>query len=123
MFTSVAHAMTGGAGGAGGAGGGFGALVPLVLMFVIFYFLLIRPQQKKAKAHRELLSQLKKGDRVITSGGLYGTITGVKDGVLTIEIAPKIRVKVSQGHVSGLAGGGPSQTPATTEESSDDEKK
>jgi preprotein translocase subunit YajC len=98
----LAYAMGGGTGGGDGQGGGFGAFIPLILMFAIFYFLLIRPQQKKAKQHRELLSALKEGDKVVSSGGLHGTITGIKDDVVTMEIAPKIRVKVSRGSVAGI---------------------
>ena len=64
-------------------------------------FLLIRPQQKKAKQHREMLSGLKKGDRVVSSGGLHGVITGLTDDLVTMEIAPKIRVKVSRSSISG----------------------
>ena len=101
----LAYAMGGGgAGGAGGQGGSFGAFVPLILMFAIFYFLLIRPQQKKAKQHRELLGALKKGDRVVSSGGLHGVVTGLADDIVTMEIAPKIRVKVSRNAISGVAG-------------------
>lgn len=100
-MTSLAYAM--GQGGAAGAGaGGFSSFVPLILMFVIFYFLLIRPQQKKAKEHREMLGGLKKGDRIVTSGGLHGRITGLDDVTLTVEIADKVRVKVSRGSVSGM---------------------
>ncbi|MFH1951273.1 MAG: preprotein translocase subunit YajC [Pseudomonadota bacterium] len=100
----LAYAMGGfGTGGSGGEGGGFGAFVPLILMFAIFYFLLIRPQQKKAKAHKQLLASIKKGDRVISSGGLHGVITGLADDVVTMEIAPKVRVKVSRGSISGVA--------------------
>ncbi len=98
----VAYAMGGLGGGGGEGGGGFGAFVPLILMFGIFYFLLIRPQQKKAKAHKLLLSSLKKGDRVVSSGGLHGVVTGITDDVITMEIAPKVRVKVSRGSVSGV---------------------
>jgi preprotein translocase subunit YajC len=98
----LAYAMGGGTGGSGGQGGGFGAFIPLILMFAIFYFLLIRPQQKKAKQHRELLAALKEGDKVVSSGGLHGTITGIKEDVVTMEIAPKIRVKVSRGSISGI---------------------
>ncbi|MBW1769954.1 MAG: preprotein translocase subunit YajC [Deltaproteobacteria bacterium] len=97
----IAYAM-GTGGGASGQGGGFGAMVPLILMFAIFYFLLIRPQQKKQKAHRQLLGDLKKGDRVITSGGLYGRITGLTDTVVTLEISEKVRVKVGRGNIAGL---------------------
>lgn len=101
----LAYAMGGaGKGGTGGEGGGFGAFIPLILMFAIFYFLLIRPQQKKAKAHKQLLASIKKGDRVVSSGGLYGIVTGLTDDVVTMEIAPKVRVKVSRGSISGVAG-------------------
>jgi preprotein translocase subunit YajC len=100
-WVGVAQAM--GIGGEQGAqGGGWGALVPLILMFVIFYFLLIRPQQKKQKQHRELLSNLKKGDVVMTSGGLHGKVTGLTDAAITLEIAERVRVKVSRGYIAGL---------------------
>lgn len=97
----LAHAMTGGTGGTGG-GGSFGAFVPLILMFAIFYFLLIRPQQKKAKMHKQMLASVKKGDKVVSSGGLHGVITGITDDVVTMEIAPKVRVKVSRGSIAGV---------------------
>ena len=95
----LAYAM--GTGGEGGQGSGFSAFIPLILMFGIFYFLLIRPQQRKAKQQREMISSLKKGDKVVSSGGLHGVITGLTDDVVTLEIAPKIRVKVSRGSVAG----------------------
>ncbi len=97
----IAYAM--GQGGASGQGaGGFSAFIPLILMFVIFYFLLIRPQQKKTKAHREMINNLKKGDRVITGGGIHGRITGLSDTTLTVEIADKVRVKVARGNIAAL---------------------
>ena len=100
----LVYAMgTGGAGG-GGQGGGLGAFIPLILMFAIFYFLLIRPQQKKAKQHKAMLLAIKKGDRVVSSGGLHGVITGITDDVVTMEIAPKVRVKVSRGSIAGVLG-------------------
>ena len=106
MF-NVAYAM--GQGGGEGGAGGFAAFLPLILMFVIFYFLLIRPQQKKQKQHRELLSNLKKGDQVVTSGGLYGKITGITDTVVTLEIADRVRVKVARSFISGVTS--QSETP------------
>ena len=102
----LAYAMGGSGGWAGGQGGGLGAFLPLILMFAIFYFLLIRPQQKKAKQHKLLLAALKKGDRVVSSGGLHGVVTGLTDDVVTMEVAPKVRVKVSRGSISGVAGKG-----------------
>jgi preprotein translocase subunit YajC len=82
-----------------GADGGMALIMqiaPLLLIFGVFYFLLIRPQQKKAKEHRELLGKLKRGDRVLTAGGIFGKITTVKEGVdeIEIEIAPNVRVSV-----------------------------
>jgi len=64
-----------------------GQFLPLILIFFVFYFLLIRPQQKKAKEHQAYLANLKRGDRVITGGGIYGQITGLTDNVVTLEIA------------------------------------
>ena len=74
--------------------------VPLILIFVVFYFLLIRPQQKKAKQHREMLQALKKGDEVITAGGICGKIVGSTDDFLTLEIADNIKVKVARTFIS-----------------------
>jgi preprotein translocase subunit YajC len=97
----IAYALSPGGGGEGGAGG-FTGFIPLILMFVIFYFLLIRPQQKRSKEHRQMVANLKKGDRIITSGGIHGRITGMDDVTLTVEIADKVRVKVARGNVSAL---------------------
>jgi preprotein translocase subunit YajC len=93
-----------GQGGTGQGGAGFGGFIPLILMFVIFYFLLIRPQQKKTKEHRQMIAELKKGDRIITSGGIHGRITGLDDLTLTVEIADKVRVKVARSNVGGKIG-------------------
>ena len=76
--------------------------LPIILIFVIFYFLLIRPQQKQRKEHQNLLSNLKVGDNVLTTGGIYGRITGIKDDKLTVEISDKVRVKVSRGHIAAV---------------------
>ena len=98
---SVAYAM--GANPAGGQGGSqYMSIVMLVAIVGIFYFLMIRPQQKRAKEHKNFLESLKKGDKVITSGGLYGTITGITDDAITIEIAEKVRVKVEKGTVATM---------------------
>ena len=84
-----------------GAAGGFASFIPLILIFVVFYFLLIRPQQKQAKRHQTYLSELKKGNKVITKGGIYGEITGLTDNVLTLEIADNIRIKVTRDAIAG----------------------
>ena len=78
-------------------------MAPMVLMVVIFYFLLIRPQQKKAKEHRSFLDNLKRGDKVMTSGGLCGEIVAINDQILTIEIADKVRVEVGRPYIAGFA--------------------
>ncbi len=105
----VAYAMAPPSGG-GGAENSLIAFLPMILIFGVFYFLMIRPQQKKAKEHKALLDNLKKGDAVITQGGLYGKVTSVSDAFLILEIADKVRVKVSRGHIAGLAPSGPEQT-------------
>jgi preprotein translocase subunit YajC len=86
----------------GGQSGGFDftAILPLIIMFVIFYFLLIRPQQKKAKEHKSLIQALKKGDEVITNGGLLAKVTDVGDNYLTCEIAEKVEIKLQSHAVS-----------------------
>jgi len=99
--TAYAMGQVGGAGGQA-AGGGFGAFIPIILMFVIFYFLLIRPQQKKAKEHQQMITNLKKGDRVITSGGIHGQITSLDENTITLEIAEKVRIKVTRSTIAGL---------------------
>jgi preprotein translocase subunit YajC len=76
-------------------------MIPLILMFVVFYFLLIRPQQKRAKEHQNMLANLQRGDRIVTNGGLVGSITGLTEKMVTIEIAEKIRVRVLRSHIAG----------------------
>ncbi len=96
MAVSPAFAQDG-----GGGLGGIEPLIPLVLIFVVFYFLLIRPQQKKAKAHREMIAELRRGDRIVTSGGLVGQIHRVlNDGELLVEIAEGVRVRVMRAMVA-----------------------
>lgn len=70
------------------------SFLPLIILFVIFYFLLIRPQQKKAKEHKQMVEALKKGDEVVTQGGIVGKVTEVSDGFLTCEIANNVEVKL-----------------------------
>lgn len=81
----------------------FLSVLPLVLIFAVMYFLVIRPQNKKAKVHQEMLTTLKKGDRVITTGGLIGTITKVLDQEIILQIADKVEVHVSRAMISNLA--------------------
>ena len=105
-FEGVAHAMA--PGGGTGDGGPMSAIVqfaPLVLIFGIFWFLVIRPQQKKAKAHREMLSALKRGDEVYTDSGIRGTIQRIGEETISLEIAPKVVIRVQRGRVSDIAKG------------------
>ncbi|EME70785.1 preprotein translocase subunit YajC [Paramagnetospirillum caucaseum] len=92
MFVSPAYAQ------AAAGGGSMGALeqfLPLILIFVVFYFLLIRPQQKKMKQHKEMLGQLRRGDRVVTAGGIIGTVNKMlNDAEVSVEIAEGVRVRV-----------------------------
>ena len=90
------------AGGDGGPGGMLATFVPLILIFVVFWFLLIRPQQKKAKEHRAMVGALSKGDEVVTNGGLLGRITGVGDAFLTVEVAEGMEVRVQRSAVASL---------------------
>jgi preprotein translocase subunit YajC len=102
----LAYAMgSQGTGGTGGGGlGGFN-IIFLVLFAAIFYFLIFRPQQTKAKQHKAFMANLKKGDTIVTSGGLYGKITGITDDAITIEIAEKVRIKVARSAVVDYAKG------------------
>ena len=98
---STAFAM-GASGGATGQAGGLAGFLPIIILFAIFYFLLIRPQQKKAKDHRDMIGNLKKGTRIITSGGIYGTIISIDDTTIGLEIAEKVKIKISRGNVAAL---------------------
>ena len=98
-----AHAAAQGAAGAPEASPMWSFVVPMIFMVVIFYFLLIRPQQRKAKEHKALLENLKKGDRVITNGGLIGTIINIEDPLVIIEVSDKVRVEVARPYIAGFA--------------------
>lgn len=96
MFISEAWAQ-----GAGGGGDMFTSFLPLILIFAVFYFLLIRPQQKKMKAHTQMINSLHRGDKIITGGGLYGSVTKVlNDAEVMVEIAEGVRVRVARGTIS-----------------------
>ena len=83
-------------------GGDLMAFLPMILIFVVFYFLLIRPQQKKAKEHRGMLAALQKGDEVVTAGGLIGKVGKLGDQYATIELAPSVEVTVQRSSISQL---------------------
>ncbi|MBP6095668.1 MAG: preprotein translocase subunit YajC [Methyloversatilis sp.] len=93
MFISPAYAQ---AAGAADPTGGLMGLLPIILMFVVLWFLMIRPQMKRAKEHKALIEALAKGDEVVTQGGMAGRITKVGDSFLTIELAPNVEVAVQR---------------------------
>ncbi|MFA7404025.1 MAG: preprotein translocase subunit YajC [Pelobacteraceae bacterium] len=104
MF-GLAFAMGGAPGGAAGGAGGMAAfqqIIPLVFMFAIFYFLLIRPQQKKAKEHKALLESMKKGDNVITAGGVHGKVTAVENDLVTLEVANNVNIKITKSYIAAI---------------------
>ena len=107
MFSDMVYAMTApptGGGGSQGAAGLFSSFLPLIIIFAIFYFLLIRPQSKKAKEHKAVLANLKRGDKVITTGGIHGLIEDIGGGVVTLKIGIKddVRIKVDRNFIAGL---------------------
>lgn len=109
-MTGIAYAA-GGTAPQGGVGG-LASFIPIILIFVVFYFLLIRPQQKKARQQQEFLNSLKKGQEVVTNGGIHGRITGLTDTVVTLEIADGLRVKVNRSSIMMSAAEAKKQTDA-----------
>jgi preprotein translocase subunit YajC len=100
MSLFIADAMA--ASGQAASEPGFGSLIPLVLIFVIFYFLLLRPQMKRAKEHKKMTESLAKGDEIVTSGGLLGRVTKLDESFITLEVAEGISVKVQRNAVGSL---------------------
>jgi len=101
MMASMAWAQAGG-GAAPEGPATLLSLVPFLLIFVIFYFLLIRPQQQKQKQQREMMNALKKGDKVITSSGIWGTITNLDKETVTVQIADNTKVKIQRENIGRL---------------------
>ncbi len=90
--------------GQGDAGGGFmQSIVLFGLIFLIFYFMIIRPQQKRQKERQKMLDALKKGDKVVTSGGIHGTIVGIEEKTALVQIADSVKVKIDRGSISAVA--------------------
>ena len=81
---------------------GWAGLIPLAMMLGVFYFLLIAPMRRRQKQQREMIGALQTGDRVVTSGGIYGTIVGIKEDRLTLRIADQVKIEVAKASVSGL---------------------
>lgn len=106
-FAGVSYAMApppGGADGGQGPAAMFQSFLPLILIFAIFYFLLIRPQSKKAKEHKQVLENLKKGDKIMTNGGIYGVIEDIDADAVTLKvgIGGDVKIKVNRSYVAGL---------------------
>jgi len=103
FMDSIAWAQATGGGGAGAGGqgpGGLLSLLPFVMIVVIFYFLLIRPQQKKQKEQKALVDALKKGDKVVTSSGIWGTVTNLGKDVITLQIADNTKIKIQRDNIA-----------------------
>ena len=103
---------------AAGQQNAFTAFLPLLLIFVVFYFLLIRPQQKKLKEHRSMLTALRRGDRIVTNGGIIGLVTKVEERELIVEIADGVRVHVARDMVASVV----SKTEPVAEKADGDKK-
>ena len=110
-----------------GADSGSGSLLallpPMIMMFLIFYFILIRPQQKKQKQHREMLEALRRGDRIVTAGGIVGTITKANETDLTVEIAKEVKVRVMRAMISDVLAKTEARDAESEEDDEDDEDK
>ncbi len=106
MFPDIVYAMApspqGTEGAEPGAGSMFSSFLPLILIFVIFYFLLIRPQSKRAKEHKNMLENLKKGDKIITTGGIHGVIESIDGNTLNIKIAENVKIKASRSGIASI---------------------
>jgi preprotein translocase subunit YajC len=102
MFESPAYAQAAGGAASGSSAAFFIQMVPLVAIFVIFWFLLIRPQQRRMKEHQAKIGAVKKGDQVVTGGGLVGKVVKVEDQHVEIELAPQVRVRAVKGTLSDV---------------------
>lgn len=96
--------MTGPAGQQNPQSGGLEMFLPMIVIIAIFYFLLIRPQMKKQKEHQKMVDDLKRGDRIITTGGVYGTIVGIDDKTIQLKIADKVKIQIMRSAIHGKAG-------------------
>ena len=105
--------MQGAAGGDQPAGSFISLLVPMALIFVIFYFLLIRPANKKQKTLQAMIENLKSGDKVITTGGILGVVSGISDEVIHLRIAPNVKIEVARNAIAALQKDGPEKEQAS----------
>ena len=125
MWVEWAYAFGAAPGGGGGeAGGGITSLLlPFAMVFAIIYFLMIRPQQKKQADHRRLLESMVPGDQVVTSGGIFGTVSKIREEKVWLEIAENVRIRVQKSNISALVGrGGAAKSREVEEKSSSQEE-
>jgi len=118
-MSGIAWAQGMGAGGAAGPSP-FVNLLPIALMFVILYFLMIRPQQKRAREHDTMVQNLKRGDDIVTSGGIHGRVQALADKILTVEVAPNVRIRLDRDQVATVVRGA---RPEDREKSKDNKEK
>ncbi len=105
MFTflvDAAHAMGGPPADGGGGGSAILGMLPFILMFLVLYLLILRPQIKKQKSHQKMVDELKKGDQVVTSGGIHGVVVNLKDDIVVLKIAENVKVDLSRAAVSSV---------------------
>ena len=102
MFYDIAYAMGPSPQGGGQGLGALGSLIPLVIIFVIFYFLLIKPQQKRVKDQKKMIENLKKGDKIVTSGGIYGVVEAVNNNTVSVKVAENVKIKLGKSYVAVL---------------------
>jgi len=102
MSFFISEAMAAAPEAAAGQPGGLASFLPLIILFAVFYFLLIRPQSKRAKEHKNMVANLAKGDEVVTNGGILGTITDLDDNYATLKIADNVEIKVQRPSISTL---------------------
>lgn len=99
IYSSLAWAQ---AGGEGDSSTGFLSLIPFLLIFVVFYFLLILPQQRRQKKQREMIAAIKKGDKIVTTAGIWGTITNLDKETVTVQIADNTKVRMQRDHIARI---------------------
>lgn len=107
---------------AGGGGGLLDLLLPMILVFGVFYFLVIRPQSKQRREREQMLTQLKAGDEVITTGGILGKIKSIRDNIVTLEVSDRVKLRVLQNQIAGLEKQVIAAEPGNKEQGSTDEK-
>jgi preprotein translocase subunit YajC len=102
LALAMASAPGGAADGVGGGMAAFQQMIPLIFMFAIFYFFLIRPQKKKALEHKALLESIKRGDNVVTAGGLHGKVFAVENDLVILDVANNVTVKITKSYISAI---------------------